>query len=207
MGKVTVKVTKFNNVSTPEGCSKDICCGDNLEILGTYWKTPVLNIDGTLSKYDYTVPTLTDGTDKPQDDSYKVVDLVDACGNSAEVIIADNETSQIVKDACNVCCGDAPVQFETAVPAILVEQKPCEDANGDRKISVAVRAGAGLTLTASRNGTPFTVVGNPFANAGAIKTYMDASMTAFGTWSHDLVNNVITLTMNVGTTSAGFNIV
>ncbi len=203
MGKVIVKVIKFNGIDFPSGCNKEICCGDTMDVQSAKWKTPVLNGDGSLNKYQY-----SDGTaSKPQSDSYKVVRVLDACNNDVEVIIEDDETAQIVRDACNVCCGDAAVEFSKTVPDILVEQSPCADANGDRKISVAVPAGGSLTLAASRNGTPFTVVGNPFANGAAIKTYMSASMSAFGTWSHNTTDNVITLTLASGTTSAGFTIV
>lgn len=204
MSNITVKVSNFNGINYPTGCSKEICC-DKLEIKGTFWKTPQLNPDGSLSKHLYTVPTAEDGSDQPQDDSYKVV-KVDACGDQVEIVIEDNQTAQIVKDACNVCCGDAAVPFTKTIPDVVYEQKPCEDANGDRKISVVVPAGGSLTLAASKDGVPFTVVGNPFASGAAIKTYMSASMTAFGTWSHNVTDNVITLTLDAGVTSAGVTI-
>src|SRR6188768_226828 len=99
--KITVQVSKFNNIEYPLSCQKEICC--DYDVSGTYWKQPVLDKGGSVIGYNYTPSSET----KPSTDSIKIVRLT-SCGATVEVVIADADTDAVIKAACDLCCGDAP---------------------------------------------------------------------------------------------------
>lgn len=208
MGKISVKVVKLGHLSYPTGCMKNICCDQTVG--GTFWRAPVLNIDGSIAYYSMTPILNDDGTElPPTTDSYKVVE-VNACGVLATVAIDNAQTSAILATACNICCGDAPVDLDVTIPSPIIEVRPCADAAGDRKVSVAYPAGASLALSGTFDGvagTPAASGGNPHASGAAILIWLNANWSAYGTWSHDAVNKIITLTLDVSVTSAGLQIV
>lgn len=201
MDKIQVKVSMWNQIKYPEGCTKEICCGSGLQIRETYWKQPLISIDGVLLGYTKITPTATDGSDKPSTDSYKVVKVI-SCGNTVEVVVADDETAQKIIDACNACCGDAPIAFDHTIPAAILEYQPCEDANGDRKIAVVYPDGGVLNVSGTFEGVAMSPAPtNPYASGAAIKTAWDANWTAYGTMVHDVTNKTLVITLAVGVDS------
>lgn len=198
--KITVKVTKFNNVEFPTGCQKDICC--DMVIEGDYWKTPVLDKKGLLNGYTYSSATLS----KPTPDSYKVVKL-NSQGYQVEAVIADGQTSAILKEACAVCCGDTPIEFTATIPAPIIEIWPCENSAAKRLVSIPFPSTTPLTLVATFGMVAATPApSTTFANPAALKTWVSANWGAYGTFTHDTVNQILTLELASGVNSAGISI-
>jgi hypothetical protein len=182
MKNISVKVVQWNYITYPTGCDKLINC-DKLQIIGTFWRQPVLDVGGNVVGYNE-IPA---SQPKPSTDSYKVVKAYSEI-DLVTIIIDDAQTSQIVLDACAVCCGDAPIVFNTPVPPVFKEQKPCTDANGNRVI-VKTRpiCNNGIVVTFTANGdNPTPDPQSSYATAQEFVTWANANWSAYGTW--ELVN-------------------
>lgn len=148
--KILVTAIFMDNNDFPNGCTKRIGC--DLDVQGDYWATPIQNENGVFLRYDY---TLSAGVSKPTTDSFRAVKLT-ASGDNLIVAIADfapdnvtPNSSQILFDACDQCCGDAPLTVTTTVPAPVLEIKPCSATEtGDSSASYV----ANVVIPADNNG-------------------------------------------------------
>jgi len=200
--KIKVMVVKFNQLEYAGGCLKEICCP--FQVVGTYWRSPELSTGGEVIGHYYTPASEA----KPGTDSVKIV-KIHSCGDNVEVAINDADTDQVLKDACDLCCGDAPVDFSSVtVPEPIQEVRPCEDENGDRKIAVSYPSvNANLNLAGTFDGVDGTPApSNPTGTAAQIKTWANANWSAYGSWDVDATNKMVVLTLDPSVTSAGFTI-
>jgi len=201
--KITVQVVQIDDVEFPASCQKDICCCDYV-VNGIYWRQPVLDKGGNVIYYQYIAQTES----KPSTDSIKVVKLV-ACGHSVQVVIPDADTTDAkIKEACDLCCGDTPIEFDETIPTPISEQYPCENADGDRIVSIAYPTCSGnLVFAATSEGVDITPApAASYANAAAIKTAWDSDWTAYGVMTHDATTKVLSVTLADGVTSLGMTI-
>lgn len=200
--KIMIQASKYDNIEYPASCQKPMCC--DYIVNGLYWKQPVLDKGGTVIGYLYTVQTEA----KPSTDSIKIIRVV-ACGHTIEAVLPDAATDDaLIKAACNLCCGDAPAEFDETIPAPISEEYPCEDEDGNRKVAVAYPdCGGNLVFAATSEGVDITPApAASYANAAAIKTAWDADWTAYGTMTHDTVTKELIVTLAVGVTSLGMTV-
>jgi len=126
---ITITALMINNVDFGyAGCAKKVSC-DNMNIIGDYWATPVQDANGNFVGFTYI--SSAGGVVKPGADSFRAVKFTSGGDNIIAAISefqADGvtpNTSQILFDGCDQCCGDTPLTITTTIPAPVLEQKAC----------------------------------------------------------------------------------
>lgn len=222
--QINATVINMNGVDLqPGGCTKRIACCD-IQVVGTFWATPVTDDGGAFEGYAYidadeTKPS--NGTNQASatiSDSFKVVKMSSG-GDTLIVAIADDSTDQVIFDACNQCCGDTPLDITTTIPTQLLEQNACLDsASGTYKLWVALPEDIGTygyTISATKRGTDGLPVATPgcagtstaassaHASTTALAAAIDAEYDSGGTVAH--VGASTTFCTRVAATSPGTN--
>lgn len=126
---ITITALMINNVDFGyTGCAKKVSC-DNMNVIGDYWATPVQDPNGNFLGFTYT--SSVGGVAKPTADSFRAVKFTSGSNNVIAAIAefqADGSTpntSQILFDGCDQCCGDTPLVITTIIPTPVLEQKAC----------------------------------------------------------------------------------
>ena len=91
--------------------------------------------------------------------------------------------------------------------ATIIEVQPCSNAAGERIISIPYPTATPLVVAATFNQAAASPAPTAsYASGAAFAAWATSNWSAYGTWSNDATNKVITFKAAVATLSAGIKI-
>lgn len=200
MNHVNALVLRENNVDFINGKFIPINCS-NATVIGTYWRTPRT---GRGVQTGYNLVSAIGDVLKPRADSVKVLRVRDNLSQDTyDIAVTDTGGSADFTDRCNACCDDVTPMPTVVIPAAIIEETACPDADGNRNffdITRALEAGEVYDFFATIDGVALaaTLPGG-YASLAAFETWADSN------WSPNTITldgTKVTLTSATATTGS-----
>ncbi len=207
---VTAKLFQKNGIPlyvSPK--TEQIPC-DSISVEGVEWWVPTLS-SGRLTGYRRWIGNSPGGSALPQPDAVKTLRVRNHDTMETYWILietTDDDTSFTAN--CNGCCGTTPVMATVTIPAPIVENCICADADGNYVHNFPIPANPNslkyLVLTPSFNGVfGASLSGSGYTTPGNLLTAAAAAYAAEGTWSLAASNTILRLTSTT-TSCAGLQV-